>query len=399
MIDIEKLKSFLIEEYIDLDKLARESKKLSFMEILGVENRELQHSNFLRWIFDPMGSHHMGDFFLRTFLNSISFSDEHKIRLNLADLTKSIILREKENIDILIINEELKFCICIENKVWAPLAEHQLGKYHEIIDSYEFSLKLYIFLTPFPRNVNPEFEYIYENKTYFDLYRLLEFTLNNNTIEDQCKFMIEDYMNNLNRNILGESESIKLAQSIYFRHKDAIDFIWNNRPDFISIKNQVSEFISKRRSDKYVNYTLDKDKYFVRFLPRKVVDKFRYDFNSWDKSTDVMFVIELIFTDNKIWIKFCFGAIYNEKKIEEYQKIKSDIFNKMRALESLQSIKTSNKTKSTSQYPSVANRDLITNKSDIISKFPSLMDAFEAKFIEFESQILDRWTEEIIKNF
>lgn len=34
MIDIEKLKSFLIEEYIDLDKLARESKKLSFMEIL-----------------------------------------------------------------------------------------------------------------------------------------------------------------------------------------------------------------------------------------------------------------------------------------------------------------------------------------------------------------------------
>ncbi len=297
----------------------------------------------------------------------------------------------------MIINEELKFSICIENKVWAPLAEHQLGKYYDIVENYGFDLKLYVFLTPFPSSIIPDFETIYENKTYSDINKLLDFTLKNAIIQEQYKFIIENYMSSVNRHILGESDSIKLAQNIYHKHKEAIDFIWNNRPDFISIKNQISEYFSQR-NDKYVNYTIEKDKYYVRFLPKAVVEKFKYDFYSWGEPTNVMFVVGLIFEDNKIWVKFCFGAIYNSEKADELQKIKDDVFTKMHSFKSLKGFRTSNKSKSTSQYPSVANFDLIINTEDIVNKSSSLIEAFKHKFIQFEHDILDKWTEEVLIN-
>jgi len=105
----------------DLERLELELKNPNFFSILKLENREIRHSNFLGWLLDPKGSHHLGDIFLRWFLKDIFSSgkcksiDEFIIDgYNLSDLK---IYREWSNIDILLVGKD--FVVVIENKIFS----------------------------------------------------------------------------------------------------------------------------------------------------------------------------------------------------------------------------------------------------------------------------------------
>ena len=37
----------------------------NIFEVLKIHRREIRHSNFLGWLFDPNGSHNLGDIFLK----------------------------------------------------------------------------------------------------------------------------------------------------------------------------------------------------------------------------------------------------------------------------------------------------------------------------------------------
>lgn len=396
---IKNLQSFILKESQSLQKIDSESRKQTFMEILGVSHKELQHSNFLSWLFSPTESHNINDFFLRGFINLLDIHPTKQIFLNLADLSDTKVIREKDNIDIFLVNEKLKFSICIENKIWSGLGEHQLSKYYQITED-KFSddyLKVYVYLSPFVRLIPIENQSNYINIIYSDISNLLKETLRFNDLPNEYLTMINDYLNNLDKNILGQTTEIELAQAIYKKHKRAIDYIWRHRPNFRTIFNDINVFFQNH--EEYENLTPN-DKRIIRILPKKIINKFKYPFNSWG-GTESMFALELFCEDERIIMTFCFGGIWGYENLpdehQKYQEIKNKYFEKMKSFKSISKY-IRLKSKPTSNYPYIATKEIIQIDSSIIFESDSLFDAFKKAFGDFETTTLNYWTEEVNEN-
>ncbi|MEO1438406.1 MAG: hypothetical protein AAFV80_22895, partial [Bacteroidota bacterium] len=98
----------------------------------------------------------------------------------------------------------------------------------------------------------------------------------------------------------------------------------------------------------------------------------------------------------KIWMKFCFGAIRAEKLTERnrLQKIKDNAFYKMKEFKSISKNKI-RRSRSSSEYPSIANFDIIKLNDKIFTQTDDVFKAFEMKFQEFEKDILEKWSDEV----
>src|SRR5688572_14886260 len=109
-------------------KLSLSAQEPNIFKILGVENSETRHSNFLAWLLDPSESHGLNDIFLLRVLQDLFIDERAKgvsiIELGHLDISKIEIKREWQNIDILIITET--FVVCIENKMWSTEHSNQL---------------------------------------------------------------------------------------------------------------------------------------------------------------------------------------------------------------------------------------------------------------------------------
>lgn len=65
------------------------------------------------------------------------------------DLTGTDVFRERDNIDLLLVNNLERFVIVIENKIDAGESATQLGRYTtKVEEDYRGLHKLYVFLTP-----------------------------------------------------------------------------------------------------------------------------------------------------------------------------------------------------------------------------------------------------------
>ncbi|RXQ92176.1 hypothetical protein EO244_11545 [Ancylomarina salipaludis] len=400
MIEIEKLQDLVINESQRLEKLKLFLSQPNYLEILGISHRELQHSNFLAWMMNSRSSHDIGNYFLKSFINLLPFSPEDKIRINLSNLEGTKILREYNDIDLLIVNDSLKFSICIENKIKAGKSgDNQLLKYYEIVEniwSDKEHRNYYVYLTPFPRTLTEkELEIEYINLTYQSILEILEDTVKSKQPSEETAPLIDNYINNLKKNIMGISKEAKLAQEIYRKHKSAIDFIVNNKPSLYSkeLFRQINEFFIQH--EQYENLT-PKDKNIIRILPVNTVPYFNYKTNSWGE-TKSSFALEIFCEQEKIWMKFCFGAINIKSENERlrFQSIKDEMFSLMKEFSSISS-KIVRRSKSSSGYPSVANFDIIRLNDKVLLETDDVFSAFKIKFQKFEENTLNKWTEEVV---
>jgi len=70
-----------------VNKLDTYYKTKSISEILGVSRKEIPHSNFLAWIFNPNDSHFIGDFSIKKLLDIyVLYSDKINNDSKLFDL-------------------------------------------------------------------------------------------------------------------------------------------------------------------------------------------------------------------------------------------------------------------------------------------------------------------------
>lgn len=121
MLEIEnQLKELILDEdFTNLQNLA--SEEVNLMEILGVAHRELQHSNFLAWLFNPNESHNLGDFAIKEFIKLYYRENQFEdlglqtklsvfdfVHLDFDDLE---IKREHKNIDLILLSKKNEFCI------------------------------------------------------------------------------------------------------------------------------------------------------------------------------------------------------------------------------------------------------------------------------------------------
>jgi len=303
--DMRRLLSNLIKDP-DLEKLNLNLKSTNFFNILKLESAEIRHSNFLAWLLDPSGSHNLGDIFLRWFLRDI-FSDEKvewsdEFQVDHYNLSNVKVYREWKNIDILIEADE--FVVSIENKVYAQESEHQLSVYRaRVAKHFPDKHAAFVFLTPegfTPRKEENSEHYI--TYSYSEIARNLETVLDiyNDSLAEKVHHYLNDYLTIVRRDIMKDHPSIELARSIYMKHKEALDFIFDNRPDRLA---EISPIIEKVVQDHgYVLQTINKG--YVRFLTAKLHDviprtgtgikgkeSFVYELDFWPKKVTLRSVI------------------------------------------------------------------------------------------------------------
>lgn len=209
---------------------------VNVFDILKVTKSELIHSNILAWLLNANESHGFGSKFIRgifqIFIENSDTLHDFIFTLLLADYHDFIIKREVYNMDLLLISEQRKIVVCIENKIKAREAHAQLNKYRaqieKLYDSGEW-IRIFIFLTPsgdLPSDPDNWF-----TMSYQQIANLLENCIKSSELTDDSKMIVEHYLQTLRRNIVDDNNLIKICNEIYRNHQKALDLIFENRHD------------------------------------------------------------------------------------------------------------------------------------------------------------------------
>ncbi|ASV95255.1 PD-(D/E)XK nuclease family protein [Enterococcus durans] len=244
MIDEKKCLKNLLEDIDDIEeRLSKWTGKTNIFQILKLSKNEIRHSNFLAFLFAPNETHNLSDEFFKMFLKRyIDSNDDTKAAINYFDALLNsyedlIVYRENKNIDILLVSEKNKIVVCIENKILSSESRGQLNKYQRYIErNYSNYKKIFVFLTPDGNEpTNPNWGII----TYKDIVEILEQLMQKNSMEKKVYYLIKDYVDILRRDVGMDDEIKEIVRKIYQQHKEALDLIFENIPDNLSLMSEL----------------------------------------------------------------------------------------------------------------------------------------------------------------
>ena len=244
------LEAFVVENP-ELEQLEASLEKFNIFEALGAVRQELKHSNFLAFLFNPNQNHGLGEAFLKRFLKK-ALSDLSSTDLSITpidfdawDLNDAVVLREWQNIDIFVFEENLKIAMVIENKIDSSESPGQLKRYRDTIEKhYPDYKKMFFFLTP-DGSLPSDDHYI---PVSYDLIldvlvKIAE--IKETTLGTDVLALMRNYIEMLRRHIVSESEISKLCQKIYQKHHKALDMIFEHKPDLqADIRNHLETLIA-----------------------------------------------------------------------------------------------------------------------------------------------------------
>ena len=395
----EVLKDFVVKKSSALSALELQLQSFNIFDVLNIAHREIRHSNFIGWLLDPSGSHGFGEYFLMAFINQLpEIENELLIDFNISDLGDTQVIRETENnIDIFILNERLGFSITIENKIYHKEGKDQLKKYYDyVIDRYS-SLENHFFIFLTPNGNEPKdlkMKDIYQTFSYNQLTKILKQGVSEIKIGNpQIHTIMEQYIENVEKNILGKGDAVKNAQKIYKKYPKVIEFIHNNRPDFSKIENDIRTYFEGHKNYEIVSLN---DKKYIRFLEKN--EQFKKIFHcpeakSWEGG--YLFGFEIIIVQNSIKIKFCLGAINvkNGEVVTQLQSEKTRLFDDMKSFKSIKKFIASS-TKSTTAYVAVATVPVLTLEDFFTSDHENMFEAFKSEFEKIHNEVLSEFVKE-----
>lgn len=291
-IDSRKEYEQAIEEFlldIDcLDALKPWISKVNIFEILKVSRTEIRHSNMLSWLLDPNENHGINDLFIRTLINKLIQNNKgyfnsksiNVLELLTIDLSNLMVFREWNNIDIFLLSNEDKLIICIENKIGTGEHSNQLERYKEKVeatypkeDGYS---AIYIYLTPendLPSDIDNWIPF-----SYVEILDILQNYIELKDLEPRAKLIVENYMETLRRFVVKDKELEEICMTIYKKHRQALDLIFENKPDSGNmIADIIKEYLHTRSRESrdiifnpnYSNKTLQRFsvEYFDEIFP------------------------------------------------------------------------------------------------------------------------------------
>jgi len=271
----------LIMDCPELLELEAQLSRFNIFRVLKADRHEIRHSNMLAWLLNPDESHGLEDRFLRRWLMKVvhdantqpdtTFGLPSPIEIDSLDIEYVEVAREHENIDLLLIlttTTDVKWIVCIENKVESSQHSGQLHRYHEYVERKfaKASHRLYVFLTKYSEAP--------ENAGFItSSYEVIRNVLQNCILDDGAyirpapKVLLDQYLELLSEDFVDDSKAAQLARQIYQTHRKAIDFILENRKDPISeLSSLMAEILKSRESDLAIVLTTQ-NKGWVRFVP------------------------------------------------------------------------------------------------------------------------------------
>ena len=229
----------------DFNRIHQRLSPFNLFEAVGAIRAELRHSNFLAYLLGPARPHGLGARPLIAVLRAIlSRMPPHArpigvLELIAGRLDDAIVYRERDNIDILIDSPALKLVVAIENKIDSKASDGQLERYSEYLKStFPKYRHLLVFLTP--HGVNPDHD-SYVAYDYEDLVRVLEDLIQQapEPIPEASLLIIRHYVDMVRRHIVQNDQLRTLALTLYERHKEAFEFIFECRPEPQSLLTEL----------------------------------------------------------------------------------------------------------------------------------------------------------------
>jgi len=245
MTDVEVVKNFIYDTNVHkiLSDLNNSVMDFNILEIVGMGTQEIKHSNILAWMFGD-NEHQLGYKILLDFLLYVS---EENVNTDNYELLKEYILlseneknikiyREKDNIDLLMVDDSNKFVIAIENKLHHLETKDQLQTYENKVNSkYKNYNKIFIFLTIFleePSRNN------WLKADYEMIVKSIQKILTTKNISDKTKIILSSYTDLLKRRSIVENKEIKeLCEKIWLdkNYKNALEILIANKTTKINL--------------------------------------------------------------------------------------------------------------------------------------------------------------------
>ncbi len=235
-LDMKALESFLVGNR-DLERLEALLDRFNILEALGVVRQELRHSDFLRFLLDPRNPHGLGDSFVKRLLQrALMVAGDvpvpvTPIELELWDLGRVEVRREWQHIDILLLDEDHKLAVIVENKIWSGEHSDQLQRYYRIVEEHHPGWRIVaVYLTP---NGDAPSHESYLPMDYGLVCEVMDGLAEDraSVVNPDVKTLMTHYTDMLRRNIVGvgDSEVARLSSRIYRRHRHAIELIYRHR--------------------------------------------------------------------------------------------------------------------------------------------------------------------------
>ena len=229
--DLRALEDFLVGNR-DLERLEALLDRFNILEALGVVRQELRHSDFLAFLMDPRGNHGLGDAFVKRLLQRTLMAagdvpvSVTPIELERWTLERITVQKEWQYIDILLLDEDHKLAVIVENKIGTGEHSDQLQRYLDIVEQYHPGWQIVpLYLTP--SGVVPS-----HNKYLPVSYGLVCEIIDGlaegmaSVVNEDARSLMTHYTDMLRRNVIvGDSEIGELCRKINQRHRRALDLL------------------------------------------------------------------------------------------------------------------------------------------------------------------------------
>ncbi|HBJ1652005.1 PD-(D/E)XK nuclease family protein [Clostridium botulinum] len=275
--DEEALQKF----FLDIDSLERLKPWIfgvNIFDVLKISRTEIRHSNMLAWLLDANEGHGLKDNVIKSMVQKVVQNNQsyflnkkiNVLELLTLDFSNFSVLREWNNIDILLVSKEDKAIICIENKVGSGEHDNQLERYQNKVENTYPKNKnythMYIYLTPDENEPSDTDNWL--TFSYNEILDILNSQLDKQELEGQVKLLIENYIDTIRRFVVKDKNLEEICGEIYRKHKKALDLIFENRPDTLYTMSEViKEYLIERmkNNNDIIYSTENSHKTIIRF--------------------------------------------------------------------------------------------------------------------------------------
>lgn len=384
----------ILELLRDIDILNKVKEKINdfnVFEILGIVNNEIRHSNMIAWLFNPNESHNLGSqfikYFIKEYINLMGDQTNYRelVKLLLNDFDDAMVLREWNHIDILVVSQESNFLIAIENKIWSKESGSQLVRYHNILEKEFVGYEKFLFYLT-PDGLESSQSDIWMNISYTFILRCINKCMKTNSINEETKHFLNQYIEILRRYILEDEELIKICEEIYFKHKRALDLIFEYKPD---IYNNISTLLQNTINENDDLILDDSNKTFIRFSSKKIDECVAKEGNNGEwTSTNRLLLLEVHNKGHRVNLALVIGP-GEENTREKLHKIainNPDVFKKHR-------------NKLSPKYSNIYSNELYRFDKSNEEDFEEILNKIEKQFNKFIMKELPKIEQIIYKNF
>ena len=299
--------------------------KFNLFDALNLVRQEIRHSAFLAYVLSPNESHGLSDTFLKAFLQKALSANNvdglTPIDIHVWNLSDAEVQCEWESIDIFIRDKTNRLAVIIENKIGSTEHDDQLNRYLELVREKHVGWNVVpIYLTVDGETPTNE-QYI--SFGYDQVCKLIEsiVELRKSRLDPDVRVLLEHYVEMLRRHFLEESKIAELCQKLYARHKEALDLIYEHRPDRLQHVRELLESEIKTNSELVLDHC---SKSAIRFIPKQLDLPMRG--TGWTASGRIL-LFEVLNLEETLTMKLTIGPGDSQVREKLFELAKNKPFN------------------------------------------------------------------------